>query len=79
MRNGNKKSVSFRYKKSCARAVRGVNLGHSFVVVCVGLFDDVDLARAADCVDAMALAVVENIIGIAGDVDLRNHFTRFRV
>ena len=39
----------------------------------------VDLSRAADHVDAMALTVVENIIGIAGDVDLGNDIARFRV
>src|SRR5207244_13220883 len=45
------------------------------VGVCVGLFDGVDLSRATDGVDAVALAVVENVIGIAGNVDLGNNLT----
>jgi len=41
--------------------------------------DDVNLARAADGIDAMSLAVVEDIIGIAGDADAGNYVARFGV
>src|SRR5436309_14863816 len=79
MRDSNKQSVAFRNKKSGASALRRVDLRQSFIVVCVGLLDDVDLARAADRVNAMTLTVIKDIVRIAGDVDLRNHVARIFV
>src|SRR5439155_6426767 len=67
-----------RHKKPCASTSRRVDLRKILISVCVSLLDDVDLARAADRVDAMSLAVVENVIGIAGDVDLCNDIARVR-
>jgi hypothetical protein len=43
------------------------------------LIDDVDLASAAYRVNSMAFAVVEDIVGIAGDLDLRNDIARIGV
>lgn len=45
----------------------------------ISLLDDVDLTGAADRVDVMTFAVVENLVGIAGDVDLRNHVARVSI
>src|SRR6266404_7933574 len=39
----------------------------------------VDLARAADRVNAMTLPVIKDIVRIAGDIDLCNYVTRFGV
>ena len=61
--NSNKESVSLGQEKSGARAVRSRDFCQSFVVVYVSLLNDIDLARATDRVDAMALTVVENSSG----------------
>ena len=79
MRNSYKQHVAFRNKKSGACASSCVDVGGCFVAARISLLDDVDLTRAADRVDAMALAVVENVIGIAGDIDLRDNLARVRV
>src|SRR4030095_14862394 len=79
MRNSDKQGVSFRHKKPGARAIRGLDLRRGFVVAWISLLDDVDLPSATDRVNAMALTVVENVIGIAGDVDLGNDIARSRV
>src|ERR1700693_4151256 len=76
--NSDKQSVSLRHKKSSASAIRRANLSEGLIGVCFSLLDDVDLARAAYRVDATALAVVKEIIGIAGDVDAGDHIARFR-
>src|SRR2546429_7382976 len=79
MRNSYEQGVALWHKKSGARAVRRVDLGNSLVVAWISLLDDVDLTRSADRVDAVALVVVENVIGIARDVDLRDYVARFCV
>src|SRR6266478_6222159 len=79
MWNSDKQIVSFRNEKASASAIRRVNLSQGFIGVCVSLLDGVDLAGAAYRVDVMAFIVVEHVIGIAGDVDLCNYLTRFRV
>ena len=76
MWNGYEQGVAFRNKKAGARAVRRVDLYKGFIGVCIRLLDDVDLSSTTDGIDAAALAVVENIIGIAGDVDLYNNVAR---
>ena len=73
MGNGDKQMVSFRHEKPSASTSRRVNFSEGPIGVCVSLLDDVDLARATYRLDAMALAVVKDIIGIAGDVDARDH------
>ena len=75
MWNSDEQSVSLRHEKPRASALRRVDLGQTFIVICVGLLDDVDLARAADRVNAMTLPVLKDIVGIAGDVDVCNHVT----
>ena len=79
MRNSHKQHVAFRNKKAGARAGSCIHVAGYFVAARIRLFDDVDLTGAADRVDAMALAVVEKFIGVAGDVDFRNYLTRFRI
>ena len=79
MRNSDEQGVSFRYKKPGPRAIRGFNLRGGFVAGGISLLDDVDLTGTTDCINAMALAVVENVIGIAGDVDLGNDIAGFRI
>ena len=54
-------------------------LVEGFIGVCIDLLYDVDLARAAYRVNAMAFAIVEDIVGIAGDVDLCNDIARIGV
>src|SRR5213594_4428340 len=73
MGNSDKQIISFRHEKPSASAIRRVNFSEGFIGVCVSLLDDVDLARATYRVDPMALAVVKDIIGIAGDADARDH------
>src|SRR5438067_10993934 len=75
MRDSDEQSVSFRNKKAGPSALRRVDLGQSSIVICVGLLDDIDLARATDRVNAMTLHVIKDIVGIAGDIDLREHLT----
>src|SRR2546421_35689 len=72
VRNSDEEGVSFRHEQSAARAIRRIDFSQSFVGVCVSLIDNVDLARAANHVNAMALAVVRQIIGIARNSDARN-------
>jgi|SRR5438477_9623640 len=79
MRDSDEQSVSFRNKKAGPSALRRVDLGQSSIVICVGLLDDIDLARATDRVNAMTLHVIKDIVGIAGDIDLREHLTRICV
>src|SRR4029077_20649657 len=79
VRNSDKKSVSFRHEQPAARAVRRTDLSQSFVGVCVSLIDNVDLARAANHVNAMTLTVIKNIIGVARDSDVRNRLAGFHV
>ncbi len=79
MWNSYEHGVAFRNEKSGAGSIRRVDLTGAFVGVCISLLDDVDLSRAADRVDAMALAVIEDVVGIAGDIDLCNHVARFGV
>src|ERR1700726_1286788 len=79
MGNSDKQVASLRHEKPSASAIRRANLSEGLIGVCLSLLDDVDLARAAYRGDAMALAVVKEIIGIAGDVDPRDHVARFRV
>src|SRR5438105_2328829 len=79
MRDSNKQSVSFRNKKPGPSALRSVDFGQSFIVVCVDLLDDVDLASATDRINAMTLTVVEDVVGIAGDIDLCDDITRIDV
>jgi len=59
-----------------ASTARRINPSGGFIGICISLLDDVDLSRATHRIDAAALAVVENIIGIAGDVDLYNNVAR---
>src|SRR5438552_489587 len=75
MWNSDEQSVSLRHEKPRASALRRVDLGQTFIAICVGLLDDVDFARATDSVQAMALPVIKDIVGIAGDVDVCNHGT----
>src|SRR5207248_6945711 len=79
MRDSNKQSVSFRNKKPGPSALRSVDFGQSFIVVCVDLLDDVDLASATDRINAMTLTVVEDVVGIAGDIDLCSNIARIGV
>src|SRR5438067_13856598 len=79
MRDSDEQSVSFRNKKAGPSSLRRVDLGQSSVVICVGLLDDIDLARATDRVNAMTPHVIKDIVGIAGDFDLRYHLTRICV
>ena len=72
MWNSDKQSISLVHKNPGTRPISRVDLRERFVGVCVRLLNDVDLSRAADGVDAMTLALVEDIIGIAGDIDLSN-------
>src|SRR6476646_745426 len=65
VRNSDKESVSFWHEQSAARAIRRIDFSQSFVGGCVSLIDNVDLARTANHVNAMALPVVKQIIGIA--------------
>ena len=79
MWDSDEQSASFRYEKPGASAIRRIDFSGDFIGVGVSLLDDVDLARATDCVDAMTLAVVEEVIGIAGYVHTGNYVARFRV
>ena len=79
MRHSYEQSVTFQHEQSGARAIGGVDLSERFVSVRIGLLDDVDLACAADRVDPMPFAVIEDFIGIAGDIDLCNDLARVRV
>src|SRR6185369_16439622 len=72
VRNTDKESVSFRHEQSAARAIRRIDFSQSFVGVCVSLIDNVDLARAANHVNAMMLTVIKNIIGVTRDSNARN-------
>src|SRR5438477_4008778 len=69
VRNSDKESVSFWHEQPTARSIRRIDFSHSFVGVCVSLIDNVDLARAANHVNAMALPVVRHIIRISRNPD----------
>src|SRR4029077_6593009 len=79
LRNSDKESVSFRHEQSAARAIRRIDFSQSFVGVCVSLIDNVDLARAANHVNAMTLIVIKNIIGVTRNSDGRNRLAGFSV
>src|SRR5205814_9122570 len=75
LRDSDEQSASLRYEKAGASAVCRVGLCRGFIGVGISLLDGFDLAGAANRVESMALTVVENVIGIAGDFDAGNHVT----
>jgi hypothetical protein len=79
MWNSDKQSISLGHKNPGTRPISRVDLRERFVGVCVRLLNDVDFSGTANGVNAMALLIVEDLIGIAGDSDLRNNVARIRV
>src|SRR5262249_18095210 len=60
-------------------AIRGVERRRCFVVVRIGLLDDVDLARTANCIEPTSFAVVKDFVGIAANVDSCDYGSRIGV
>src|SRR5205823_1180867 len=79
MWNRDKQCVPLRHKESSPRTFGGVDLRYRFVGVCVDLLDDIDFPGTADCINAAAFVIVEDLIRIAGDSNARNRLAGFRV
>src|SRR4051794_16500047 len=79
MRNGNKQLIPLRTEETGTGSSRCGNLRASPVVIRVGLFDDVDETFAANCVEAMPFRVVENFVGVPGDIEARYNGSRICV
>ena len=79
MGDGYEEAIAFWDKEAGAGSKGRVDLSGVFVSVCVTLFDDVDLTGTTDCINTMAFTVVENVVAIAGDIDLCNHVARIGI
>ena len=77
--NSNKQIVSVREKESSPSAACSVDLTDALVGVGVSLLNDVNFACSADRIDAMALAVIKDVIRIAGYSDAGNNLARVGV
>src|SRR5215471_2083548 len=79
MWNRNKQRISLRHEHPRASTLCRVDTGGSLIGVWIDLLDDVNFTGATDHINAMTFTVVEDLVGIAGDIDLCNNIARIGV
>jgi hypothetical protein len=72
-------SIALGHEKAGARSGCGRNFRDWFVMVRIGLLNDVDVTRSANHIEASPPGVVENFIGVAGNVDAGHSRSRVGV
>ncbi|MEY2574972.1 MAG: hypothetical protein QOF80_459 [Verrucomicrobiota bacterium] len=76
VRNCDKQFIPLRIEESGTGSPRCGNFRASSVMICVVLFDDVDETFTANRIEASPFRVVENFIGVAGDIEGRYNCSR---
>ena len=79
MWNCEEQHVAFWKKEAGASAISCIHFRQGFVSVWIDLLDNIDLASATDHINAITFTIVEDVVGIAGDIKFCNNIARICV
>src|SRR5438067_2168937 len=72
MWNSDKYAVPLRHEETGTSAAGRRYFREAFVMIRIGLLDDVEIALATDRVKTSSFCVVENVVGVAGNIECRD-------